>query len=58
MSKTAITLAFLGLVVGVSTYFLAQDWKKAIAAIIAASALDVFWDIVITAWEKRRGEID
>lgn len=58
MSRRMWLIALMAGAVGVSGHFLIEDWKKALGFVIVASALDIFWDIIITAYEKRAGEID
>lgn len=53
----------LGGVFGLGLYVYAEvaglhgGWK-ALAVVLGASGLDIFWDIAITWMEKREGEID
>lgn len=58
MRRRTLALAGLAGLVGVSLYVLIQDAATAVGIVVASSGVSVFWNIVMTAWEKRQGEID
>lgn len=58
MSRITLVLGLLALAVGVSLYIFIEKNTTAIGIILAGSGISVFWNVVMTAWEKRQGEID
>lgn len=58
MSKNLLIIATLCGIIGAAGHFLIETWSSAIGFIIIASALNIFWNVVITHFEKKRGEID
>lgn len=63
MTRKFQVVMLLGGVFGLGLYVYAEvaglhgGWK-ALAVVLGASGLDIFWDIAITWMEKREGEID
>lgn len=57
-TRKILTLGVICGVVGAIGYFIIEDPWKALGYIVIASLLDIFWDTIITWYEKRKGMID